>query len=257
VFFDAIGDSGTAPDITSVAVVNDDTGRITFQVNLAAAPPSNHFVLIGIDADHNANTGTKGSPRGIDYLILASSKGYQVGRASPSTATPWTPTTIKADYQPTNRGLRVTIAASDLDIARSFRFSVRTVGGQDKNALDDVPESGRLLTYTLGPAAQLVDIRRVLIGPLTVLTPKSGALFNPTGGVFFILAGGQSGAAQGSVVPDRVRCMVRIGTTVLPPAGRSCVFRVPRDARGEQLVFTIAVAYRGDEWTGVYPMKIE
>ena len=254
VFFDAIGDSGTAPDVTSVAVINDDTGRITFQVNFATPPAPKHFVLIGIDADHNANTGTSGTPRGIDYLITTASNGYEVSR---ETAAGWEHTDIRAEYQPFNRGLQLTIAGSDISLGHSFRFSVRTVGGKDKNALDDVPESGRLLTYTLGSAAQLGEIKRVSIGPLSALTPKAGALLRPTGGVFFIIPGGQSGSVQAGAAPDRVRCSARIGSAVLPPAGRSCVFRVPQDARGKELVLTIAIAYRGDEVTDVFPMKVE
>jgi hypothetical protein len=50
--------------------------------------------------------------------------------------------------------------------------------------------------------------------------------------------------------------MARIGTTILPPAGRPCTFEVPQDARGEQLVFTITVEYRGDESTLIFPMKV-
>ena len=253
VFFDAIGDSGTAPDVTSVAVVNDDTGRITFQINFATRPAVKHFVLIGIDADRNANSGTSGRPRGVDYLITAASNGYQVSRA---TATGWEHTDIEAAYQSWNRGLQLTIAGSDIHLGHSFRFSVRTVGGQDRNAVDDVPASGRLLTYTLGPAAQLGEIEKFSIGPLTALTPKAGALLRP-GSVVFIVPGGQSGLVQSAAAPDRVRCSARIGSAVLPPAGRSCVFRVPEDARGKELVLTIAIAYRGDEVTDVFPMKVE
>jgi hypothetical protein len=238
--------------VTSVAVVNDDTGRITIQINLANRPAPKHFVMIGVDADRNASTGTTGSPRGVDYLIMTDSNNYEVTRAA---ATGWEPTDISAVYQPGNRGLRLTIASSDLDVGRSFRFAVRTMGGKDKNVWDDAPDSGRLVTYTLGPPSQLSTMQRVTI-PLPNLMPKAGALLK-AGAKVTVIPGGQSGSVQYGDVPDKVRCSAKIGSTVVPTAGRSCVFRVPQGTRGKELVLTITVAYRGDEWTGVYPVKVE
>ena len=58
-FNDSVGEDASAPDITSIAVSNDDAGLITFQVNISNRPaftPDMYF-LIFIDADNNPSTG--------------------------------------------------------------------------------------------------------------------------------------------------------------------------------------------------------
>src|SRR6478672_10326461 len=59
-FGDATGDSGTAPDVSGVAISSDATGLVTIKVTLAnrAAFGAGDGVGVGIDADQNPDTGT-------------------------------------------------------------------------------------------------------------------------------------------------------------------------------------------------------
>src|SRR6185503_9928108 len=69
-FNDSVGEDPNAPDITSIAVSNDDAGLITFQVNISNRPAltPDMFVLVFLDTDQNASTGDPDS-LGADYAI--------------------------------------------------------------------------------------------------------------------------------------------------------------------------------------------
>ena len=58
-FSDSVGEDAAAPDITSIAVSNDDAGLITFQVNISNRPTltQDMYMLFFLDTDKNAATG--------------------------------------------------------------------------------------------------------------------------------------------------------------------------------------------------------
>lgn len=58
-FGDAAGDSGTAPDVTGVAISNDDAGNVTIKVTIGnrSTFTATDGVGVGIDADQNPDTG--------------------------------------------------------------------------------------------------------------------------------------------------------------------------------------------------------
>ena len=69
-FNDSVGEDPNAPDITSIAVSNDDAGLITFQVNISNRPAltPDMLLLMFLDTDNNAATGDPDS-LGADYAI--------------------------------------------------------------------------------------------------------------------------------------------------------------------------------------------
>jgi hypothetical protein len=73
-FADPAGDSGNAPDITTVTVSNDGSGNITFQVTVPnrSALASRDQMLIRVDADRNQATGSSG---GFEYAIELGASG--------------------------------------------------------------------------------------------------------------------------------------------------------------------------------------
>jgi hypothetical protein len=68
-FADSVGENANAPDITSIAVSNDDAGMITFQVNISNRPQltQDMFILILLDTDKNPATGSADFG-GADYM---------------------------------------------------------------------------------------------------------------------------------------------------------------------------------------------
>ncbi|HEX5450687.1 MAG TPA: hypothetical protein VFW85_11605 [Gaiellaceae bacterium] len=69
-FPDSIGEDPNAPDITSVAVANDDAGNITFNINVSNRPSftADMYFLIFLNTDDNLATGDPDS-YGADYVI--------------------------------------------------------------------------------------------------------------------------------------------------------------------------------------------
>jgi hypothetical protein len=59
-FLDPGADSGSAPDITGVAIASDDAGVVTVKVTLAnrQLPAANDDFAVGIDTDQNPDTGS-------------------------------------------------------------------------------------------------------------------------------------------------------------------------------------------------------
>ena len=104
-FTDPIGDSGNAPDVTTVTVSNDDTGLITFRVvvpnRAQLADPDGVFVLLNTDGS------LSNGMSGFDYVVVAVTPlwAYDVAVTAPSsppaaTPAPATPSTPPAAPAP-------------------------------------------------------------------------------------------------------------------------------------------------------------
>jgi hypothetical protein len=140
-FTDPAGDSGNAPDITTVTVSNDDAGTITFAVTLAnrASLSSEDMVLILLDADQNASTGSGG----FDYAIGATAMG--------SVLLGWNGSDLAAASAPTLTAsassgvLTVRINRSDLHGTSGFVFGLGATG----DGGDTVSEIAGPWTYQL------------------------------------------------------------------------------------------------------------
>jgi hypothetical protein len=68
-FTDRTGDAQPAPDLSAVAISNDDAGNVTVRVTVdRAALGTNDEVMVGIDADQNPDTGSVlyGAEFGLD-----------------------------------------------------------------------------------------------------------------------------------------------------------------------------------------------
>lgn len=71
---DPAGDSGTAPDITTISVRNDNAGKLTWEIGIGnrSSWTGNDFVQIPIDADRRFSTGPDG---GFEHTIQADADG--------------------------------------------------------------------------------------------------------------------------------------------------------------------------------------
>ena len=96
---DPAADSGAAPDITSVAVTNDNTDRVTFRIRLAQPGQltTDTVVWLLIDLDRNSNTGgDDGEERVIAYD--GESDGYYYESWNGTALEPGTPATSRFSY---------------------------------------------------------------------------------------------------------------------------------------------------------------
>jgi hypothetical protein len=71
---DPAGDSGNAPDITTISVRNDNAGKLTWEIGIGnrSSWTGNDFVQIPIDADRRFSTGPDG---GFEHTIQADADG--------------------------------------------------------------------------------------------------------------------------------------------------------------------------------------
>jgi hypothetical protein len=149
---DPAGDSGAAPDVTSVTVTNDARGRITFRLALANRPggleasdAAHDLVYVFLNTDRNASTG---DVDGDDYLLQLAGDGFGVARWGGSG---YTVLAIPSARATRNGGtVALTIASEHLDGTRGFRLSVVSVriAGAALQSGETAPDTGRW-TYAL------------------------------------------------------------------------------------------------------------
>lgn len=261
VVYDAIGDAAAVPDITSVAVARDSQNRLTFAINVANHPSMKRgdMFSIGIDADRRLGTGS----HGVDvFLALSWGSGdkepsYSVGNWDGSD---WQELDVSADVAYLDHGPRFKVAGSDIGVGRSFRFAARAdrLASSNAAALDRAPGTG-LASVTLRAPAEVAEMGRLNI-PMLAFLPEAGKILRVRG-IEIAIAKDQTeiapGISVGSMVkPEKTRCTAKIGQTRLKAVG-ACAWRVPSTARGTRLMLQVSVAYRGDEWTGVYPLDVQ
>lgn len=258
VVYDAMGDVKGVPDITSVAVARDAQDRLTFAINVFdhAAIERGEVFSVGIDADRRLATGS----HGFDVVVAL---GWWPGEKAPTYSaggwdgSDWQPLDVAMLAKYDEHGPRLTVDGSELGVGRSFRFDARAEHlTASQGPLDRIPRTG-LASVALRSPATIATIGRLML-PGPVLLPDAGKTFRVTGiGVEVedagIDVGGITVRAMGK--PDKVRCTARIGRTQLRATG-NCTWRVPSTARGKTLMLKLAVAYGGDEWTAVYPLKV-
>jgi hypothetical protein len=149
---DAAGDSGDAPDVTSLTVTNDARGRIAFRLafanrpnGLEASETAHDVVSLFLNTDRNASTG---DPDGDDYLLQVSGNGFALAPWRSSRFTPL----ARADARATRSGgtATVTVASAALGRTRAFDLVVTSlrITGAAFPIGDTAPATGRW-SYTL------------------------------------------------------------------------------------------------------------
>jgi hypothetical protein len=224
---DVPGDSGAAPDITGVTVANDLSGNVLFvvQVGNREGFVANDLVVILLDTDRNAATGVPAT--GVDYQIGIDATVPAIGVAK------WNGTAFEDIATTTLRGgwgggYAALINRSDLGGTTAFDFQVLTFLGEG-DGLDRAPESD-FGTYTIAPPHIASIVPR-----FSPLAPRAGATFRLQS-VALTFESDEKGVA-GSFT-----CRVTLAGKRLKGTGPGgCTFKLPKTAKGKQLVVTVTV----------------
>lgn len=262
-FADSIGENVNAPDITSVAVSNDDAGMITFQINISNRPTltPDMFLLIPLDTDKNPATGSADFG-GADYVIeldpgvvtLFQWNGTDFVQAASQSS-------LTFAYAAT--GATIRISAADLGKTKAFNFRVLAASGLvvdaagnanfDNVQTDSAPDPGH------GFFAYNVLTKLVLTATAFSTAPKpakAGKAFSAT------LAANENDTA-GPVGSGTVTCVATVGgkriaalTHVLANGVATCVWRVPATAKGQTIRGTITLNVRGTKLTRAFSSRI-
>jgi hypothetical protein len=240
-FTDPSGDSGTAADITTVDVSNDDNGVITLKVSLPNRPTAEQLtdvLVILINNDPNAANDRQGFGLG-DFALFVFSQGIQVMRFDGAHFVPFDAPSLRPTY---SSGLTVTFNRADFGISSRFAFYAQ-IWDQGTNVRDDAPDGSAAYTYvvTIGP-------------PPLAASPMSTAPRVPVHGKAFSLRLPVTRTDNNAALPDvgvTVRCTGRIGKKPISGRGSytggvaTCTFRVPKASRGKALKATLTLSHQG------------
>jgi len=223
-FTDTPGDAvGGAADFTQLVVSNDFDGNITFAFTFAnrAAFTDDDLVLILLNSDKNASTGTSGA----DFAIGVGNLGGILLRGDGTSFQLASAGTLKTS----NNNMTVTINRSDLGGTTGFLFLAVATLNSNSDAQDLVPETGAAYDLDLKPTLD------TLAAHFSPAKPKAGKVFRLAGTTLRLDDGT-------SVKADSITCVAKLSGKRL--AGR-CSWRIPVSARGKRLAVTLTARYKG------------
>jgi hypothetical protein len=258
IFRDAVGDSGTAADITTVAVTNDDHGQYTFDVRFTKPYPAAAGLRIYLDTDLNPATG---DPRahGADYLLSDDNaqQTFSFQKWSGSWKDAPTNATVSDSLATDNEGLSLSVNASELGNSTGFDFRVESVDGAGAaGQQDDAPAAGSSWRYGLQPVIHLS-----YVGGRSMMARAGG-----TWSILMLVNRSDTGATLGPEA--RLTCRATSGATTLALASRYytggdggaraavCTFAVPLRLKNRLIHATIAVSYRGQSVTHSFTTRV-
>lgn len=266
-FQDSTGEDPLAPDITSVTVSNDDTGMITFKVNVSNRPALGPDMLaeIWVNSDNNASTGDP-QLAGVDYVMQLVSGEINLYKWDGSNFTRRfgdpSAVTLSFTYQ---NGLTVRISASELGNAKKFGFFVDVISGLVVDPVTgDIDSSNAHADVAPGGGAGLYPFEVKLTPPTLVVKRLGATPTKPAAGKPFTLRLVAARSDTGAVVQNgRVTCVGRAGkirltaTVARVVAGAAtCTWNIPAKARGKTFQGSVAVVFEGLRASQAYVGKI-
>lgn len=269
-FTDPTGDSGTAPDITTVVVDADATGTIVLAITTAnqADLAADGVLDIVFDADRNGSTG---SPSGGEYrvLIFGQDKSFDFLRWDGTQWADASAGSLKIVHAPNTFG--IVINKSDLGGTGAFDFyvvGVQLAADGSVTARDDAPDGSAVWTFTL------VATPPPPTTTTTTATPPPPPPPPPTiglGGVSLAAVGLHAGklflvkahvtTTAGTV---KVTCAVKISGKAVRVLGAyarathtaTCSGRAPLATAGKRLAGTMTVTISGDRDSRTFAFTI-
>jgi hypothetical protein len=263
-YADSTGEDPAGPDITSVVVSNDDTGLITFQVNISNRPAMtpDMGVLIYLDTDDNRATGDP-QAYGAEYVIeldpgfvdLFQWQGSNYGNSAAQA-----PSLV---YSYGSAGATIKIKASDLGGSKLLNFVAAALSGLAVDAngnpnyanvhVDFAPDPGHgAFTYQVMTTLKLA-ITSFTTTPATVRA----------GGTLSASAGVTENDTNGPVQQGFASCHATVAGKVLTVTANSvvngvasCAWKVPKTAKGKKVSATLTVVDNGAKVSRSFSAKV-
>jgi hypothetical protein len=248
-FTDAAGDSGTAADITTVDVTNDDLGQYLVDVGLAAPYGGADGMSLYLDTDMNAATGDPHAG-GAEYLIIddnaANSFFFLTWNGTSWIDSP-TNATVKDAVSTDQKDVLLSVNKSEIGNATGFNFFVVSSEGDGSDGhWDTAPEGTAVWPY------KLQNVLKLSLVAAKSFAVKAGGTWN----VAVIVGRSDTG---GTVGPEgTLVCSATSGSTKLKLDGHSfvsggsgkptaavCSFKVPAKLKHKVLHATVTVSYQG------------
>jgi hypothetical protein len=230
-FFDPGADSDSAPDITGVAITNDDSGVVTVKLTLANRPfpAATDDFAVGIDADQNPDTGSVFY--GAEYELDLDRGVIAAWRESPNGF--YTQTIAPPSLHIVFAGGAVTFSFKASELGISSGFNLYTIGA-DANGLDAAPDM-RTVNYQFvgGTAAPLLG--RDTRAPVTQAL-KSAGVHGKVGRLAYFAGDGRGETADTIVVYRGKKVLKKINYAIedtSPFLTYSARWNIPKKVRGK------------------------
>ncbi|HEY5100599.1 MAG TPA: hypothetical protein VII54_11140, partial [Gaiellaceae bacterium] len=239
-----------APDITNIAVTNDDHGLYSFTIDFATPYVNSDNLTIAIDSDNNVNTGDP-QALGVDYIFDDdyASHSFQVGVWQSNDFAVAADSTAGVVVANDNKSVTMTINKSDLGNSTGFDFFVVASDGSastDTGHTDFAPSGFGSFSYssqtvfTLAPGSSH-DGAAKAGGTWTVSMSAVRSDTKATVGSEGTLA---CKATEG---PKKLAVVSHSFVSSGGGGGSSavCTFRVPKKPRGAAVHATVTVSDAG------------
>ena len=250
-FPDAIGDSGTAPDISAVMISNDANGQLEFAILVPShpQPPTDARIFLVLDTDIDRRTGSPETNGGDYYFVLRGADRTFGFYRWDGLDWEYVETAARVTYA---SGVLISINRSELGSTDEFSFYAksRTDGeGIEEGRVDFVPDSSTE-TYVFPlpipePEPEPEPLPIVTVSKVVMLpsgAPRAGKPYGIQVSVLLDVDGERT-----PVPPTRLSCSAKVGAAVVKtrvkPSGslaKSCSFVVPATARRKSLVVRLS-----------------
>jgi hypothetical protein len=251
-FTDSIGEDANAPDITSIAVSNDDAGLITFQVNISNRPAltPDMFVLVFLDTDQNASTGAADF-LGAEYAIDLEPGSVGLFQWN-GTDFMQAPSQTSLTYAYASTGATIHLSAADLGSTKGIGFGVEAVSGVTVDAAGNpnFDNAHADLAPDVGHGFYSYQVLTKLVLTVTAFTtspkpPKAGRTFS-------VSLAATENDTKGPVRAGTVTCPATLAGKrtvavrhVVANGVATCVWRIPKTAKGRIMRGTITLTLQG------------
>jgi hypothetical protein len=262
-YLDSTGEDPSAPDITSLVVSNDATGLITFKINISnrTSLTSDMELDVYLDTDSNPSTGDSQSFGAEDLLVLVQGSVGLYKWNGTDYLFASSQSSLVFSYDAT--GATIRIKASDLGGTKAFNFLALAASGVTTDAsgnpdytnahADFAPDQGHgTFNFKVLTRLQLT----VSTFQTTPASPKAGGTFsaslavteNDTGAPIKSGSVACSATVAGKAVP--------LFTHLVTNGVATCMWRVPKSAKGKKLTGKVTVSLRGASTSKSFTVRV-
>ena len=264
-FPDSVGENPNAPDITSVALANDDAGNITFTINVSNRPTftADMSFLIFMDTDNNPGTGDPNS-FGADYAIEldpGSVALFQWDTTSQNYLFAQSQTSLIYAYTAT--GPVIHVSAADLGGTKIMDFGVEADSGitTDAQGNPDFTNVQTDLAPDPGHGFYTYDVKTKLILKQTAFTTAPATA--RVGKKFSASLAASESDTNGPVTSATITCKAVVAGKRLPAthsfAGgvSTCSWTLPKKGvKGKVIYGSITITVQGTKLTKSFTARI-
>jgi len=262
-FTDSTGEDPAAPDITSIAVSNDDAGLVTFKINISNRPAltADMLILLYLDTDQLATTGdTKAN--GADYAIELDPGSVNLFKWNGTDYTS-APSQTSITYTYDSTGATIRASAAELGGTKGFNFGLDAVSGvtTDASGNADFSKAHDDFAPDLGHGFYSYQVLTKLV--LSVQSFTTSPKPAKAGKAFVANLAASENDTSGPVQAGTVACSATVGGKhVSATAHRvangiaTCSWSLPRTAKGKTLHGTVSLTVKGTTVVRSFTAKV-